>query len=135
MRMSSRTTLARAKSLRRQMSPVETCLWSVLRGGAAGPRFRRQHAAGPYVLDFYCAAAALAIEVDGAAHDMGDNPARDEARDAWIAAHGIKTLRFNARDIFDNLEGVVVAIQEECASRSPSTGLRPVPLPRKSGGG
>ncbi|WP_204270871.1 DUF559 domain-containing protein, partial [Escherichia coli] len=60
----------------------------------AWPRFRKQHAAGPYVLDFYCAPAMLAIEVDGEAHARGDRPARDATRDAWLAEQGVKVLRY-----------------------------------------
>jgi very-short-patch-repair endonuclease len=135
MRMGSRRAVNRAKQLRREMSPAEVRLWSVLRTRPGGHKFRRQHAAGDYDLDFYCAAAALCVEVDGMAHDMGDRPARDEKRDAWIAARGIKTVRFTAKDVFERLEGVILLIAEECAARSPSTALRAVPLPRKGGGG
>jgi len=84
-------------------------------------------------LDFFCHAAALAIEVDGASHDMGNNPARDERRDAWLAARGIRTLRFLATDVRDNLEGVVAQIEEECGSRSPSTGFAGPPPLQKQG--
>jgi very-short-patch-repair endonuclease len=44
--------------------------------------FRRQHPIGPYVLYFYCAKAKLAVEIDGASHDMGDRPHHDLRRDA-----------------------------------------------------
>jgi len=121
--------LERARQLRRTMSPPEARLWQLLRTRPGGHKFRRQHRADPYVLDFYCRSAGLAIEVDGASHDMGDRPQRDERRDAWLALRGIKTLRFLAMDIKDNLDGVAALIEEECASRSPSTGFAgPPPL-------
>jgi very-short-patch-repair endonuclease len=69
------TGTANAKRLLQSMSPPEVKLWLALRGSDL--RFRRQHAAGPYVLDFFCAPARLAIEVDGEAHNRGDRPARD----------------------------------------------------------
>jgi len=129
MRMSTKRTVERSRRLRRQMSPAEVRLWMVLRQEPGGHKFRRQHPLSDLSLDFYCAAAALCVEVDGAAHDMGANPKRDDRRDAWVAAQGIKTVRFTAYDVFDNLEGVVTAIQEECAARSPSTGCAgPPPL-------
>ena len=76
-----------ARRLRRELSLPEKLLWVRLRG--AEVRFRRQHPLGPYVLDFYCAAAKLAIEVDGAAHDFGDRPRRDDIRIKWLERQGI----------------------------------------------
>eukprot|EP01136_Pigoraptor_vietnamica_P023035 Opistho-1_new@6312 len=75
-----------ARRLRREMTPPEIGLWLALRDNAENLRFRKQHAAGSYVLDFYCAPAKLAIEVDGEAHERGDRPERDAARDAWLAS-------------------------------------------------
>jgi very-short-patch-repair endonuclease len=54
---------------------------------------------GPYVLDFYCAKARLAIELDGMSHDMGDRPQRDLRRDAWLQARGITVLRIPVVDL------------------------------------
>lgn len=84
-----------------------------LRRKELGLRFRRQHPIGPYVLDFYCDAARLAVEVDGAAHAVADNPARDLRRDAWLAAQGIRTLRIPAAEVRDNLDGVLRMIRAE----------------------
>ena len=127
------TPLQRARDLRKTMSPPETRLWRELRQRPGGFQFRRQQPAEPYVLDFFCKAAALAIEVDGAAHDMGCNPERDLRRDALLAGRGVKTLRIPAIELLHNLEEVVTLIVEECASRTPSTGLRPSPSPRNRG--
>jgi very-short-patch-repair endonuclease len=122
----------RARTLRRNMSPAERRLWAVLRKRPRGFKFRSQHPCDPYTLDFYCYAAALAIEIDGSSHDMGDNPRRDERRDLLLASRGIKTLRFLATDVRDHLEAVLTQILEECASRSPSTGFAgPPPLQRQ----
>jgi len=53
------------------MTLPEVVLWQHLRGRHfSGPRFRRQHPAGPYVLDFYCPAAKLAVEIDGYVHGL-----------------------------------------------------------------
>jgi very-short-patch-repair endonuclease len=103
------------------MSLPEVLLWKVLRSRPGGYKFRHQHPAGPYSLDFYCAAAALCVEVDGLAHDMGTNPQRDERRDAWLAHQGIQTLRIPAAEILRDLEPVAQLIVQQCASRSPST--------------
>lgn len=93
-----------ARDLRSTMTPPETALWQALR--RSGLRFRRQYAAGPYVLDFYCAPARLAVEVDGEIHGRGDRPARDAARDAWLKEQGVRVLRYGARDVLSNTQGV-----------------------------
>ncbi|HEY0115162.1 MAG TPA: endonuclease domain-containing protein [Allosphingosinicella sp.] len=129
------TTLQRARQLRRAMSPPEVKLWQELRSRPGGFSFRRRRPADPYILDFFCRSAGLAIEVDGDAHDMGGNPIRDIHRDAELARRGIKTLRFPAAEVMRNLEGVLAQIVEECASRTPSTTLRVVPLPAEARGG
>ena len=96
-----------AKRLRKAMTSPEIALWLALRGNGAGLRFRRQHAAGVYVLDFYCAPARLAIEVDGEAHNRGDRPLRDAVRDEWFATQGTRVLRYSAAEVLSNLEGLV----------------------------
>ena len=80
------------------------------RKSAGGLKFRRQHPAGPYVLDFYCDSAKLAVEVDGFVHVTGDHPERDARRDAWLVQRGIRTLRIDSRDVRDELDGVVALI-------------------------
>lgn len=85
--------IGNAQRLRRAMSVPEARLWNRLRSRAPGkPIFRRQHPIGPYVLDFYCARARLAIEIDGISHDMGDRPQRDIRRDAWLKKQGVTVL-------------------------------------------
>jgi very-short-patch-repair endonuclease len=96
-----------AKRLRKQMTPPEIALWLALRANEEGLRFRKQHAAGPYVLDFYCAPARLAIEVDGEAHNHGYRPQRDATRDAWLTAQNIRVLRYPAREMLANLDDVI----------------------------
>jgi very-short-patch-repair endonuclease len=95
-----------ARRLRQEMTPPEIGLWLALRRNE-GMRFRKQHSAGGYVLDFYCASAMLAIEVDGEAHERGDRPIRDIARDAWLVSQGVCVLRYPASEVLSNLEGVV----------------------------
>ena len=89
------------------MTPPERRLWNVLKTRPDGLKFRRQHEHGPYYIDFFCHEAAVAVEVDGLAHELGTNPPRDERRDAWLASRGIATVRIRATDVRDNLEGVV----------------------------
>jgi very-short-patch-repair endonuclease len=107
----SRVTKDRAKALRRPMSLPEVLLWKAIKCGAVDRlHFRKQHPIGPYVLDFYCDAAKLAVEVDGASHGAGDRPVRDERRDAWLAAQGIATLRLPASLILRDVDAAVRTI-------------------------
>jgi very-short-patch-repair endonuclease len=79
-------------------------------------KFRRQHPAGPYVIDFYCAMEKLGIEIDGIAHEMGNNPARDERRDLWLRERGYRILRISASELRTNAEGVIQHILYACAA-------------------
>ena len=114
----SDATVQMARRLRKQMSLPEVLLWRQLQQRPGGYSFRKQHPLGVFALDFVCMKARLAIEVDGMAHDMGDRPQRDEARDAWVAKKGFKTLRIPAADVLANVEGVVTAIVDACRQRA-----------------
>ena len=111
-------SVVRARDLRKSMTPPERRLWNALKQRPDGFKFRKQHEHGPYYLDFYCFEAAVAVEVDGLAHELGSNPQRDERRDAWLASRGIRTVRIRSTDVRDNLEGVVAYIVEACRCRS-----------------
>jgi very-short-patch-repair endonuclease len=94
------------------MTPPEVRLWNQLKGRQIGDmKFRRQYSVGPYILDFYCPALKLAIEVDGESHCM--EPERDALRQARIEAFGIRFLRFTNREVMEHLESVVEVIQRE----------------------
>jgi len=97
-----------ARKFRRELSLPEKLLWVRLRG--SGVRFRRQHPLGPYVLDFYCAAARLAIEVDGVAHDFGDRPGKDQARTEWLNSQGVEVLRILAKDVLADPDAIADAL-------------------------
>ena len=108
----------RAKTLRREMTLPEILLWQQLRKHQTGFHWRKQHPAGPYDLDFYCEQAKLCVEVDGEAHERGDRRATDARRDAFLARHGIFTLRIPAVDVLKNLEGVLIHIVEHARNRT-----------------
>ena len=74
------------------------------------------------MLDFYVAAARLAIEVDGSAHDLGDRPAADAERDQWLLAKGVRTLRVSAADVLSDVDAVVRLIGQRCATTPPPLG-------------
>jgi very-short-patch-repair endonuclease len=93
------------------------------------------------VLDFFCAKARLAVEIDGIAHDLGDRPERDLRRDGWLKARGITVMRIAAGEAVANFDETIDGIvrlaeamsQDGAALEAPSTALRAVPLPRCAG--
>jgi very-short-patch-repair endonuclease len=115
-----RDTVIRARRLRGEMSLPEVLLWKELRKRPGELKFRRQHPAGHYILDFYCAAAKLAIEVDGWGHDSADVRKKDQTRSAFLRSQGIATLRVPAKVILDDVQPAVVRIVEVCEQRLPA---------------
>jgi len=106
-----------ARHLRSESSLPEAQLWRLLRNNPDGVKIRRQHPVGAFVLDFYCPAARVAFEIDGIVHDMGDRPARDEARDTALADLGIEVIRIPASDVLRSPEAVAEAIVRYCKKR------------------
>ena len=80
-------------------------------------RFRRQVTFGNYILDFYCAAAKLAVELDGSQHYQEDGKLYDAERTAYLNGIGIYVLRFSNSDVLQNLRGVCQAIDMAVMSR------------------
>ncbi|MDB5429284.1 MAG: hypothetical protein JWP35_400 [Caulobacter sp.] len=102
------------------MNLPEVKLWLCLKGRQLdGFQFRKQHPIGPYILDFYCSRARLAVEVDGASHENDGRIVHDERRDRWLAAQGIHTHRVSARAVMDGPEYVVEAIGRLLRERTP----------------
>ncbi|GJM18894.1 MAG: hypothetical protein DHS20C14_11070 [Phycisphaeraceae bacterium] len=111
---SNATARARATGLRRETTPPEDALWSRLRRKQVGGfRFRRQHALGEFVADFYCHDAALVIEVDSSYHDRD----HDEQRDLWMSQHGIAVVRVSAGDVAADVDAVLRTIQRALQER------------------
>jgi len=107
-------TYRRAARFRRNLTPPEARLWISLKAKTlSGHRFRRQHPIGPYILDFYCPSACLALEVDGALRDYPEQLAHDARRTDWLARQGVRVLRIRATDIRDYLDGVLALVEQE----------------------
>jgi very-short-patch-repair endonuclease len=99
------------------MTPPETALWQALRRRPGGHKFRRQHPAGIYVLDFFCAKARLAVEVDGRAHDSASVIAKDAARGRFLRENRIATTRIPAKLVLEDIEAVLRRLVQICDER------------------
>ena len=103
------TPLQRQRAARHNATEPEKRLWNILRNRQlADAKFRRQVWVGPYLVDFYCAAAKLVIEVDGDTH--AHQQAYDAARTASLEAEGFRVLRFANDDVMRTLDGVAATI-------------------------
>ncbi|KKT96755.1 MAG: Leucine-tRNA ligase [Parcubacteria group bacterium GW2011_GWA2_45_15] len=102
----------RRRELRNRATEEENILWSELRNGKLGYRFRRQHSFGGYILDFYCAKKRLIIEIDGGIHESVSNKEYDEVRDKYFKELDYKVLRFKNNDVKNCLNEVVKKIKQ-----------------------
>jgi very-short-patch-repair endonuclease len=123
-----------AKELRRGMTPEERILWERVRGNGLGFHFRRQQVLFGYIAGFYCHAAGLVVEVDGAVHD---EPVESDAhRTEVFRALGIEVIRFRNEEVNGDLAGVLTRIVAEGERRvaSLSEPNPPSPFPLREGG-
>lgn len=100
------------------MTDAERRLWSNLRARQVlGLQFYRQKPIGSFIVDFYCAAAKLVIEVDGGQHFDDVNAASDRVRDAALAALGLTVLRFDNLQVLKETDAVLSIIHQHVATR------------------
>ena len=118
----------RRRRLRRESTAAERRLWSALRAGGSGAKFRRRHSLGEYIADFNCARAKLVVEVDGGSHYEPLGVLRDVVRTRWMVTRGLTVIRFTNVDVLTHLPEVVLAIERALL---PS----PQPSPRTAGRG
>ena len=105
--------VARAKELRQSMTPAESKLWQHLRGNRLeGFHFRRQQIIEGYIVDFYCHAVGLVVEVDGEIHQQQKD--YDQERDEHLRGLGLNILRFSNADVEGDVNNVLNVILEVC---------------------
>ncbi|WP_332677888.1 endonuclease domain-containing protein [Brevundimonas sp.] len=124
--------IAKARAMRKTMSPPEARLWVALRRlRAQGFHFRRQHPLRGYYLDFVCIDRRLIVEVDGSSHE--NRGEWDRRRDAALAGEGFVTLRYDNASVRDNLDGVIGHLLERLRAAVPTRPLRGHPPPEGEG--
>ena len=112
--------IQRARQLRQNETWAEKLVWRWLRSRRfTNCKFRRQHPVGPYVLDFFCEEAELNLELDGSQHGFPDGRKHDAAREKFLQARGIKTLRFWNSYLRRHGQSVRDTIFSELQSRAP----------------
>ena len=99
--------------LRKNMTEAELVLWKVLKGKKlCGKKFRRQHSIGLYIADFYCPLAKLIVELDGQHHNTPEGNEKDMDRDEHLELMNIKVLRFENKEVLENLTQVIKTIKK-----------------------
>ena len=108
--------LEHARQLRRDMTKEERRLWyGYLRDHPV--KFYKQKIIGPYIVDFFCSAAKLAVELDGSQHYDPQGQAYDARRTAYLEEQGILVLRFSNPDVLRRLDSVCEQIDETIRRR------------------
>jgi len=127
----SAATKAQAAELRKNMTMAEKILWQKLRNRQiCGLKFRRQHPAHIFILDFYCHEKRVAIEVDGNVHLSPEQKEWDENRTFELNEFGITVLRFSNEEVINKIETVVNSVKKFI-----TTGKNPISGPSPSGEG
>ena len=103
----------RRRELRHNQTEAEKTFWMLVRNRQFyGMRFFRQYSAGPYILDFYCPALKLAIELDGGQHTEDENEEYDAARSEYLKTQGIEVVRFWNHEVLYDIDSVLSRLAE-----------------------
>ncbi len=109
-----KANIDKRKHLRNNATDCELLLWQHLKSKQLlGLKFVRQYSIGIYILDFYCPARRLGIELDGGQHAEEKTKEYDAKRTEYLKGHGITLLRFWNTDITSNLDPVLQVISTQ----------------------
>jgi very-short-patch-repair endonuclease len=101
------------RELRCNQTEAEKTLWAHVRNKQFhGVRFFRQYSIGPYILDFYCPAVKLAVELDGGQHNQYENREYDAARSEYLKAQGIDVMRFWDHEVLIDTDSILTRLSE-----------------------
>ena len=108
-----------ARELRKNMTDAERRVWMRIRmKQLKGFQFYRQKNIGNYIVDFYCPAAKLIVEIDGGQHYSEEGFRKDKDRDSYLTSLGLRILRFSDREVFESIEGVLRQSVSICDEKS-----------------
>ena len=118
--------------MRRNPTPFEIIVWRNLSSSRlSGYKFRRQHVLPPFIVDFFCPAKLLAVEIDGETHDVDS----DRKRDRQLERAGVTILHLTNREVAANIDGVMRAIGETLNAAEDRWPVHPHPNPSPEGEG
>jgi very-short-patch-repair endonuclease len=101
------------RQLRKELTPAERKLWQALRAKRfLNIKVRRQHTIDKYIVDFYCPASKLVIELDGEVHADTGQQQYDSERNHTLNAMGYRVIRFPNQQVFLSLDSVLIKIEE-----------------------
>jgi very-short-patch-repair endonuclease len=107
-----------SRTLRTHMTDAEQALWHRLRRKQLqGVQFYRQKPLLSFIVDFYCPAARLVIELDGSQHAEADIATQDKVRDTALTDLGLRVLRFDNRQVLLEMDAVLAAIDAAITER------------------
>ena len=109
------------RQLRSAMTPAEQVLWTKLRSKQCDSfKFRRQHAIGPFIVDFFCPEQLLIVEIDGDVHAEETQRTKDLQREKYLRSLGLQVIRYTNHEVLDNLDGVLEHLLGVLSSNSTS---------------
>jgi len=121
----TRSVFQKAEHLRNRISPAEELLWNYLKDGRMGVEFSRQHPAYLYVLDFYCHALKLAIELDDHVDQLDEVKRDGVERKDHLNGFGLTVLRFQGHDVLSNPQQVMKKIEDFIQRQRNRKGIAP----------
>lgn len=106
-----------SRRLRQNATPPERMLWHLLRNRRLGGyKFRRQQPIGPFIVDFFCEAASLVVELDGRSHD--NRREQDRRRDEFLRGQGLRVLRIPNTQLLEVRSAVTELVLKELERHS-----------------
>lgn len=113
-------TIPLRRRLRRNQTPAEKLFWSkILNKQFKGLKFIKQHGIDRYIVDFCCRSKKIIIEIDGDSHATNQGIKIDKERTRFLESLGYRIIRYNNRDVLNNIEGVFADLSEKTSSQSP----------------
>ena len=103
--------IEQARHMRADPTQAEALLWEKLRKRQLGGlKFRRQHVIHFFIVDFYCPAAKLVLEIDGSVH--AEEEEYDQEREAYLEGGAISN--FSGKNCYNSINGEKLIFNKIC---------------------
>ncbi len=112
------------RELRHNQTDAERAFWWKVRNRQFhGLKFFRQYSVGSYILDFYCPAIKVAVELDGGQHNQPEECDYDAVRSEYLNSCGVSVVRFWNHEVLQNMDSVLAGLEEIVAPALTPPGL------------